>query len=295
MKEQVVRALPLVIGVLVISTAAVLIRLCEDAGPAVIATARMGIATLVLLPVSAIVHGKRLVTIPRHCWVPIILAGLFLGAHFFFWMSSLKETSVASSVVIVATNPIFVGVASYFLFKERIGRRLVYGIVLAAAGGSLIAAADMAAGAGSLRGDLLSLLGAVMASCYFLAGRRVRRDVDILSYILPVYGIAAMLLFAIALSRGEPLRGYRTTTYIWFVLLAIGPQLLGHSSLNWGLRHLSATFITICVLGEPIGASVIAYFALHEKLTFLQAAGGVLILVGIFFAARAQLSMKPAT
>ncbi len=288
MDRRIVQAVVLGGGIVVISTAAILIKLCDDAPAAVIAAGRMTTAAIVLLPVGFATRGRRLVAVPRHCRPYIALGGVFLAAHFFFWMASLKHTSVASSVVIVTTNPLFIGLASYFLFKERIGRGLVVGIILAIVGGALVAVSDTQAGAGSLRGDLLSLLGAIMASCYLLTGRRVRREVDTLSYILPVYGIAAILLCALAVARGELFIGYSSATYLWLVLLGLGPQLVGHSTLNWGLKRLSATFIAICILGEPIGASVLAYFVLGEKATSLQVAGGVLILAGIFLAARAQ-------
>lgn len=272
----------------VISTAAILIKLCEDAPAAVIAAGRMATATVVLLPIGFVAKGRRLVDVPRHCWPYILLGGVFLAAHFVSWMASLKHTSVASSVVIVTTNPLFIGVASFFLFKERIRRGLVFGIVLAIIGGASVAVSDTQAGGGTLRGDLLSLLGAVMASCYLLTGRRVRREVDILSYILPVYGTAAVLLCLLAVGRGELFALYHPTTYLWLVLLGLGPQLIGHSALNWGLKHLSATFIAICILGEPIGAGILAYFLLGERATSLQIAGGALILAGIFLAARGQ-------
>jgi drug/metabolite transporter (DMT)-like permease len=272
---------------IVISSAAVLIRLCDDAGAAAIAAARMGIATLVLLPVAA-ARGRRILSIPPHCRGFILLSGIFLAAHFYLWMSSLKQTSVMSSVVIVTTNPIFVGLASYFLFKERVGSGLCLGILLAAVGGAVIALSDTHTGPTSLRGDGLSLCGALMASCYLLVGRKVRRDVDTLPYILPVYGIAAILLCAVAAGQRESWWEYRATTYVYLVLLALGPQLLGHSTLNWGLRHLSATFIAVCILAEPVGATLLAYFLLDEKIDLLQGIGAVLILAGIFLAAKAQ-------
>jgi len=292
MDRRILLTVVLGFGIVVISTAAILIKLCEDAPAAVIAAGRMTTAALVLLPIGFATRGRRLVEVPRHCRPYLVLGGVFLAAHFFFWMASLKHTSVASSVVIVTTNPLFIGVASFFLFKERIGRGLVFGIILAIAGGALVALSDTQAGAGSLRGDLLSLLGAIMASCYLLTGRKVRREVDILSYILPVYGTAAVLLCALAVARGELLVHYNPATYLWLVLLGLGPQLVGHSALNWGLKHLSATFIAVCILGEPIGASVLAYFLLGERATALQIAGGGLILTGIFLAARAQFGKR---
>ncbi|MFH1419357.1 MAG: DMT family transporter [Planctomycetota bacterium] len=278
----------LVISIVSISTAAPLIKLCDDAAPAVIAAARMGLATVLLVPIAGVMRGRRLIAIPRRSVWPIVLGGLFLGAHFYFWISSLKYTSVLSSVVIVTTNPIFVALASRVLFKERVGLGLVYGIAFAIVGGALIAFSDAGGESGTLHGDLLALCGAVMASCYLLTGRRVRRDVDTFSYILPVYMIAALLLCAIVLVCGETVLGLHRSTYVYLALLAIVPQLVGHSAFNWALRHLSATFIAMCILGEPIGACIFAHFIVDEAITAMQVVGGSLILAGIFLAARAQ-------
>ncbi len=289
----------LTVGVLSISTAAVLIKLCGDAAPVVIAAARLGIATLVLGPIAWGVRRRHLFELSRDQLLYVGLAGVFLGAHFFFWITSLKYTSVLSSVVIVTTNPIFISIASYFLFREKPSRGLVGGIVIAVVGGGLIALSDagtaglaaegsapMVVRGSPLYGDVMALAGAVMASCYFLVGRRVRGEVHILTYLTPVYGVAAVVLVAATVVTGRRFSGYDGSTYLYFVLLAVVPQLLGHGALNWALRYVSATTVAVFVLGEPIGSTVLAGVALHERVTPLQVWGGVLILVGIFLAVR---------
>lgn len=282
------RILPFVLiaGVVAVSTAAILIKLCDDAPAPVIAAARLGIATLILLPGTAVFRGWKSLRIPSRYIGHMVLAGLFLAGHFFFWITSLKHTSVLSSVVIVTTNPIFVGLASYALFKERLHKALLAAIALAGAGGAIIAVSDAGGQSGSLYGDFMSLCGAVMGSCYFLVGRKVRKDVDILSYILPVYAVAALALVAVAWGTGHSFAGYKNSTYLYFTLLAVVPQLIGHSSLNWSLRYMTATMLTVFVLGEPIGATIIAYFVLGETVTALQLLGGGLILIGIWMASR---------
>jgi len=274
----------LIVGVAAISTAAILIKLCADAPAAVIAAARLGIASLVLLPGAAAIRGKRLFDLPRGAFGHLLLAGVFLAAHFLLWISSLKHTSVVSSVVIVTANPIFVGAASLVLFREWPGRRLLAAIAVAAVGGALIALSDAGKGIGSLRGDALALGGAVMASCYFLVGRKLRRDIHFLSYITPVYAVAAVILVAAALATGHSFTGYAPATWLYFVLLAVVPQLIGHGSLNWSLRYMSATALVLVVLGEPVGAGALAYFLLDEPVTALQVCGGGLILAGVILA-----------
>ncbi len=216
-----------------------------------------------------------------------------MAAHFLFWITSLKHTSVLSSVVIVTTNPIFVGIASFLLFRERVGRRLVASILVAGAGGALIALSDAGHEGGSLYGDALALGGAVMASSYFLVGRRVRGEVHFLSYITPVYAVSAVILVSVALLCGHSFTGYAPATYLYFVLLAVGPQLVGHSALNFSLRYVSATLVAIVVLGEPIGSTVLACLLLGESVTFWQVAGGGLILIGIFLAVRNRPPVPP--
>lgn len=285
------------VGIASISTAAVLIKLCDDAPPGVIAAGRLGVAALILLVIMLAMRGRNIIRMPAGRWPAVILAGLLLGTHFFFWITSLKHTSVMSSVVIATTNPIFVGIASFFLFKEPMRRALVVGIVLASLGGGIIAFSDRGAPASTanerpltvppenndshLYGDLMALLGAIMASCYYLVGRKVRGEIDLLSYILPVYAIAA-LVPAIAALPGRPdIASYRISTYIYILLLAVVPQLIGHGAINWCLRYVSATTVAIFILGEPIGASILAYVIQGEAIKPMQAVGGGLILLGV--------------
>jgi drug/metabolite transporter (DMT)-like permease len=303
------------VGILSISTAAIFIKLADDAPASLIAAARMTLATLMLIPVAMMAHRRKPLILPRGHWGALCIAGLFHGAHFYFWVASLKYTSVLSSVVIVTTNPIFVGLASIVLFREKLNRFLAAAIICAASGGALIAASDskkslpparsdgVQAPAGAvensgeksaLYGNTLSLLGAVMGSCYLLAGRRIRKEVDLLAYVLPVYSVAAGLLIVITLAQGIPISGYKTSTYVYFLLLAAVPQLIGHTALNWALRHMSATMVALCILGEPVGASLFAYFFLKESVTPLQACGSGLILLGIFLASRSGQAEQDA-
>jgi len=281
------------VGIASISTAAVLIKLCDDAPPSVIAAGRLGIAAAILLVIMLCVRGRNVVRIPAGRWPHVILAGLLLGAHFFFWISSLKHTSVMSSVVIATTNPIFVGIASYFLFKEPMRRALIIGIGLASLGGGVIALADRggpATGGNHLYGDMLALFGAIMASCYYLVGRKVRGEIDLLSYILPVYAVAALVPALVALPGRPDVTAYKTSTYVYVLLLAVVPQLIGHGAINWCLRYVSATTVAIFILGEPIGASLLAFLVQGETVKPIQALGGAFILMGV---AVATLNERP--
>lgn len=300
------RALPLIVGVgiVAISTAAIFIKLSHDAQPVVIAAARMVLATLCLVPPAVAAQRRQALALPRKHVRAVIFAGLFLGLHFYFWVASLQHTSVLSSVVLVTTNPIFVGIASFVFLKEKLHRNLIIAIAMAVVGGTLIGLSDAAgpveetastARPGALYGNFLSLAGAVMASCYLLIGRRVRAEVELLPYVLPVYGVAALLLVAISLVQGATVLGLHRATYVYLVLLALVPQLIGHTSLNYALRHLPATLVAVCILGEPIGATLFAYFFLGEEIRLIQGIGGGIILLGIFVASRAPTGASEST
>jgi drug/metabolite transporter (DMT)-like permease len=191
-------------------------------------------------------------------------------------------------VIFVTTNPIFVALASAFILRERISLILFSSILIAVAGGMIIGWGDWGRGRDPLYGDLLSLLGAVMATGYLLVGRGVRRKVSLLTYVTMVYGVAAVFLILLALFNGDSFFGYAPKDYVLFLLLAVGPQLIGHSSLNWALRFFSATLVAVFILGEPIGASILAYFILGENPGMSLLMGGALVLLGIYLSAKEE-------
>ena len=210
-----------------------------------------------------------------------ILSGFFLSLHFAFWIASLKYTSVASSVVLVTTHPIFVGVGARLFLQERLSFNLILGIVLSVLGGGLIGYGDMALSKQALYGDGLALLGAVAASGYLMMGRAIRKEQDLLSYVFPVYSTAGLMLVILSLLLRKPFFGYSSTTYLLFFLLALIPQLIGHTAFNWALKYFPASMVAIAILGEPVGSTALAYFFLNEPLTPSKALGGILIFIGV--------------
>ncbi|MCI2430375.1 DMT family transporter [Candidatus Acetothermia bacterium] len=274
-------------ALVVISFAAIWIRWAQAEAPALsIAAYRLGIAALILTPIALARRRAELRALSLTDLRYALLGGICLALHFIFWISSLEFTSVASSVVLVTTNPIFVALGSHFLLKEPVTQSLVVGIGVSLLGGVLIGYGDFLAGPNVLLGDGLALLGAIMASAYFLVGRRLRAHTDLLTYIFLVYGAAALVLVTTALLLRQPLLGFSPETYLWMSLLALGPQLIGHTSFNWALRFLSAGSIAVVILGEPIGSAILAFFLLQEPLTLLKIFGGSLILCGIYLALR---------
>ena len=290
MKRMIRTITILFIGIVSISFAAIFIRFCGDVPAIMIATYRLAIASLVLLVFSRLrdvsfrVSGRDLLL--------SIAGGVFLGLHFIFWITSLKYTSVASSVVLVTTNPIFVGIFSYFFLKERQHGAIIAGTILCLVGSVVIAAGDSGLHAlvlldrRALAGDALALAGAVMASAYLLTGSQVRERLDILTYITIVYTTSALFLIAASLLTDTPFTGYRSSSYLFMVLLAVIPQLVGHTSINWALKHLRAGMVAISILGEAIGATILAYLFFGETVSSSQVAGMALIFTAIIIASR---------
>jgi drug/metabolite transporter (DMT)-like permease len=279
--------LGLATGIVAVSFASIFIRLAE-APSLVIAAGRLTIASLILAPAAFIRGKEELRALTRGDLHLAFLSGLFLGLHFATWISSLEYTSVASSVVFVSTSPIFVGLASHFLLKEEVSQKMFVGIALSVVGGMIIGYGDFGLGVRELFGDLLAIAGAVAVSGYWLVGRRLRRKLSLLPYIFVVYATAAAFMIILCLVTGHSFSGYPGQTYLMLFLLAVVPQIIGHSSFNWALKYLPATFVVVGTLGEPVGSTILAHFILNEMPTLAKIGGGVLILAGIYISSRAE-------
>jgi len=271
----------LLIGIIAVSTASIFIKLC-DAPVLIIATYRMVLASLVLMPFAWREKTWRGWGRNELGWS--LLSGLFLSLHFALWIASLKYTSVASSVVLVTTHPIFVGIGGWLLLKERIGLNLIFGIALSVLGSGLISYGDWNLSKETLMGDGFALLGAIAASGYLLVGRKMRKDRNLISYIFPVYSTAGLILILLALIFQKPFFGYSSSTYFYLLLLALVPQLIGHTTFNWALKYLPASMVAVAILGEPIGSTILARLILGEGLTVWKTLGGISIFSGILIA-----------
>lgn len=272
-------------GVFAISTGAVFARMA-DAPPLIIAAYRMGLSALFLLPFAGPGAAKEAGRLDRKDLITVVISGFFLALHFATWISSLFYTTVASSVVIVNTIPLWTGLLSPFLTGDPFSKGLKRGLLIALPGGAVIGWGDFTLGGSALWGDFLALLGSFFAALYILLGRRVRPKMSLTGYITMNYGTAAVVLWAIVAAAGLSPSGYSHSTWLAFLLMALIPQLLGHSSYNWALKWLTGGTVALCLLGEPIGSALLAALFLGEPVTLSKAAGGALILAGIVLAAR---------
>jgi len=229
-------------------------------------------------------------TAPRSPLPLMILSGALLALHFWSWIASLRYTSVVSSVVLVSLKPVFAwGLAAAWL-REHPTRMEAWGIALAVVGASLIGLGDARLSLGALGGDVLALLGAVTGAGYYVIGRRVRQTVGIWRYATGVYVVAAAALALLALARRTPLVGFAGRDWAVFGAMAAGPMLIGHTGMNYALRHFRATTVNVAALGEPVGASAIAWLvpSIHEVPPPTAWLGGILVLLGIGLSVRTE-------
>jgi drug/metabolite transporter (DMT)-like permease len=275
------------LSILAVSTAAPVIRLAGGAPPIAIAFWRLLDATLILAPLALLFARRDLASLSRRDWLGLLGVGVILGLHFATWIASVGLTSVAASVVLVTLHPVFVGFASHRLFGEGPRPLGWVGIAVALGGGLLIAGGDARGGTAPLLGDALALAGALCAALYFLAGRRYRQRLSLLAYVTPVYAGAtvtlAVLLVALPAPWGGGLGTYGAANQGLFLALALGPMILGHTGLNWALKYVRAPVIATTIVGEPLGASLLAFLIpqIHEVPPATTLLGGAIVLAGI--------------
>ncbi|HET6602843.1 MAG TPA: DMT family transporter [Xanthomonadaceae bacterium] len=273
----------LVVAVLAMSWAGPLVRFTAAPAEAVAAWRLVLSVGLIAVLVALRPASRRAVRELRGQAVLAVVAGVLLAAHFWSWIASLRLTTISSSVVLVSTQPLFVaGLAAVFL-GERPGRRGWMGIGVAIAGAALIGWGDFQVGGRALAGDALAVAGAIFAAGYYVIGRRLRVGVDLWAYTLVVYGVAAIVLMGVVVLGPAPVSGYAGRDWLVFAALAVGPMMLGHTGVNYALRYLPAYLANLMLVGEPVGATAIAWLlpAIGEVPSGRTVAGAALILIGI--------------
>lgn len=293
--------LALVAAIAAVSTASIFIRFAQaDAPSLVIAALRLTFATLLLAPLALSRHRTELQTLTRKEITLAVFSGLFLTAHFATWITSLEYTTVASSAVFVSTGPLWVALLSPFLLNERLSRASLFGLALALIGGTVVGLSDACVLQNGIQcpelgqvlqgqvmwGNFLALAGAWAVTGYLILGRKLRAKMSLVTYIFLVYGIAALGLIVVMFAASQSPLGYPLQAYVWIFLLALIPQIIGHSTFNWALGYLPAAFVAVTTLGEPVGSAVLAFFILQETPSAIMVFGGMLILFGIYLASR---------
>jgi len=275
-------------GVVAVSFSAIFIRLAH--APAVsIAFYRNAFAAALVVPLAVARRRPELRALMGRQRLILTASGGLLAVHFATWIASLSYTTIAASVVLVTASPILVALASSVLFGERVARRAIAGILVGLAGAAIVSGGDLiVVSARAAGGDLLAVAGAVAAAGYFVAGRRLRQDLSLLTYVAAVYATCALLLWPAAVLSGARLTGFPAKTWGLFLLMALVPQMLGHTVFNYLLKDVSATVVAISLMGEPIGSTLLALAFFGETPPWTAVLGGFLLLVGIYVAVTVQ-------
>ena len=277
-------ALALFVATIAFSWSGPLVRL-SSAPSLAIAVWRLIFAVLLISLVLLVRRSFFLgVSLSRREWGLAIASGVFLATHFWSWIASLKLTTVASSVVLVSTHPFWIAALSVLFLGERPSPRQWMGILIAMGGVASIGWSDFAVGGTALWGDLLALAAAFLAAAYYTIGRKLRRKLDLWAYVGVVYGVAMIVLAsALLLSPEVPIADYSGRDWWIFAALAIGPMMLGHTGVNYAIRYIPAFLANLVILGEAVGAIVIAALlpSIGETPSRQVLVGAVLILSGI--------------
>jgi drug/metabolite transporter (DMT)-like permease len=276
----------LIVGMISISFSAIFVK-WVDAPVAISAMYRLLLTNLLMLP-FLFRYLPEIRRIKLKDWWLLAASGFFLGLHFLMWMGSLLYTTVASSTVLLTLEPIFVLVGAFLIYNEKLSRGGFIGISLAMLGTLLISWGDFSLSSEALQGDALSILSALAVAVHMLLGQRLRSRISSFVYSFSVFASAAIVLAIYNLILGYSFIGYSKSDWQLFLLLAIVPTVFGHMLFNWLLRYMKASTISMSVLGEPVGASLLAALLLSEKVSPVQIGAAVLLLVGVWIFLRAE-------
>ena len=279
-KRKINPYIPIIIGVISISLSAIFVKLAE-AESGVIAFYRMLFSVLIMSPLFFLKYKHELKSLNKKDWLFTSVAGVFLAFHFILWFESLNYTSVASSTVLVTLQPIFALAGTYLFFKEKISVKAIVATVVAISGSILIAWGDFKISGDAFYGDVLALIACAFITGYFLFGQEVRKRLSLITYTMVVYSVSTIVLFLYVLIVDQSFGPYDSNEWLLFLLLAIVPNLLGHNLFNWAIKYVSTNIISISILFEPIGATLLAFIIFGEYLTYIQVLGGVIVIVGI--------------
>jgi drug/metabolite transporter (DMT)-like permease len=295
--------LSIAVAIIAVSFASILIK-WSGAHPLMISFYRLLFTLFLLIPSAATTMRKELKETPLDGKEAAMLlgVGVVLACHFALWVTSLTMTTVASSVLLVTFHPVFVGIVGFYFLKERLSKINLIGMAIAFVGTFVLLYGDFTANSGTSGtnpglGDLLAFLGGLAAGVYILAGRYFRRTRGLITYVFMVYLGCTVTLFIMCvianLTAGIPFV-YPPKEYLLFLLMALGPGIFGHTVYNWALKYVKATLVSVSLLGEPIGASILAFFLLAQVPTSLTLIGGIGILIGIYLTAYCMADKEAA-
>jgi len=282
------------LGVIAISFAAIFIRLAE-APALVIAAYRLTIAVVVLFPFTLVKTIRTMNKISKRDFILVVLSGILIALHFWLWITSLEYTSIASSVVLVTAHPAFVAILSYLLWRQRLTRPVIIGIIFVITGVVIMNLGNVNFSSQVVMGNTLALTAGLAMGGFLVIGHHLRNKIDLMSYITAVYSISAVLIIFATVLAGYSLVNYSSDTFVMLILLALVPQLIGHSSLNLAVRYLPAIIVSVAILGEPVGATILGIVVLDEIPGITEIIGGIIIISGIIYVIRKNKQIAAIT
>jgi len=279
--------LALAIGMIAISTSAILIRF-SNSDPLVIGSYRQSFATLLFVPFLFKDRANELLTIPRSKIIEMAIAGILLGGHFGFFISSVKATSIAASVLLGTCHVVYVAIIGWLILGERLNQRAIYGMIIALFGIIVLFWGDLVEDPGNFRGNILAFISGILAGLYYLGGRRLRKEISLPMYALVVYFFSALTMWSVVIVQDLQYQSLPVVEIQLFILMALIPTLLGHTTQNWALAYLPAYVVSISLLAEPVGSGILAWFVFDELPSLGVFIGGLTVLVGVYVAASSE-------
>jgi drug/metabolite transporter (DMT)-like permease len=282
----------LIIGIFAISTSAILIR-WSSSDPLVIGSYRQTFATFLFLPFLLKDKFQEILNLSSREIFELLIIGILLGAHFGFWISSVKATSVAASVLLGTCHIVYVSIIGWVVFGEKLNSRGIIGTVIALAGIIILFWGDLVEDPGNFRGNFLAFISGILAGLYYLGGRKHRKNISLPTYAFIVYFSSAVVMWLVVLTQGLEYRSIPNSEFQLFFLMALVPTLLGHTMQNWALAFLPAYVISITLLAEPIGSGLLAWYIFSEVPSLGVLVGGLIVLVGVYAVALSEKEINP--
>lgn len=277
----------LVIGIFAISTSAILIR-WSSSEPLVIGSYRQTFATFLFLPFLLKDKFQEILNLSSREIFELVIIGILLGAHFGFWISSVKATSVAASVLLGTCHIVYVSIIGWVVFGEKLNSRGIIGTVIALAGIIILFWGDLVEDPGNFKGNFLAFISGILAGLYYLGGRKHRRNISLPTYAFVVYLSSAISMWFVVIIQGLEYKSMPNSELQLFFLMALVPTLLGHTMQNWALAFLPAYVISITLLAEPIGSGLLAWYIFSEVPSLGVLLGGLIVLVGVYSVALSE-------
>ena len=277
----------LVIGIFAISTSAILIR-WSSSEPLVIGSYIQTFATFLFLPFLLKDKFQEILNLSSREIFELLIIGILLGAHFGFWISSVKATSVAASVLLGTCHIVYVSIIGWVVFGEKLNSRGIIGTVIALAGIIILFWGDLVEDPGNFKGNFLAFISGILAGLYYLGGRKHRRNISLPTYAFVVYLSSAITMWFVVIIQGLEYRSMPNSELQLFFLMALVPTLLGHTMQNWALAFLPAYIISITLLAEPVGSGLLAWYIFNEVPSLGVLVGGLIVLVGVYSVALSE-------